>query len=111
MPDTIMREEKNRLLSNGSRVYVVGSPLGKERHGKRERKGGREKGEGNYAGEVYTYGVFVCSLTAMGLEGHTRLSPGWSSPPLLRLHSQFGPHYMFTTGRNGLCADSSQGEH
>lgn len=78
--------------------------MGKER----EREGG-EKGEG----ELYGEGVYIwciCLLT----HGHgsrrrlTRLSPGWSSPPLPCAFILQFVHYMFTTGRNGLCADSSQ---
>ena len=41
--------------------------MGKER----EREGGKE-GEGElWGGGVYTCGVFVCTHTAMGLEGDT----------------------------------------
>lgn len=110
VPDTIMRGEKQITKQWQSCVCSGISPLERERHGKRERKGGRGKGEGNYNGRVYTYGVFVCSRTAMGLEGDSPDCPqggaALHSPALS--HSLQLVHYMFTTGRNGLCADSSQ---
>ena len=65
-------------------MYVVGFPLRKERDEERERE--REKGRegrregGNYKGCVYTYGIYVCTGIAVGLEGNPRnRPPGWSN--------------------------------
>ena len=75
-------------------MYVVGSPPWKgETRGKRE-KGREGKSErGNYPGGVYTYGVFVCTRMAMGLEGdrphHPQggAVPHSSAPSFSSLHS------------------------